>query len=244
MSDLGIISRRKFFNNCFDGALTCAGIVSGLFIIFLSPNGSNITPGNVIITGFATALAIGISGLWGAFLSEKAERKKKLMDLKREMVILQEEEVEIDYDKIDIEKLELAKKLLEQKEIQKAMVIPINSENTNNKRQILIPIEQFQKKDKKNNTLIEQAEKFATIVASLVDGGAPVMGSSLPLIPFFFGTVLSLFHFIFSYIILTGLLVYLGIFLGNISGGGRIKYALHLVTAGIVTLLVSLLLGI
>ena len=244
MSDLGIISRRKFFNNCFDGALTCAGIVSGLFIIFLSPKGSNITPSNVIITGFATAVAIGISGLWGAFLSEEAERKKKIMDLKRDMVILQEEEAEIDHETVEREKLELVKRLLEEKEIQKAMLIPINSEKTNNKRHILIPIEQNQKKDKKNKTLIEQAEKFATIVASLVDGGAPVMGSSLPLIPFFFGTVLSLFHFIFSYIILTGLLVYLGVFLGNISGGGRIKYALHLVTAGIVTLLVSLLLGL
>ncbi|MGB5913106.1 MAG: VIT1/CCC1 transporter family protein [Promethearchaeia archaeon] len=244
MSDLGIISRRKFFNNCFDGALTCAGIVSGLFIIFLSPNGSNITPSNVIITGFATALAIGISGLWGAFLSEEAERKKKLMALQRDMVILQEEEVETDYETIEREKLELAKRLLEEKEIQKAMVISINSEKTNNKRQILVPIEHNQKKDKQSKTLIEQAEKFATIVASIVDGGAPVIGSSLPLIPFFFGTVLSLFHFIFSYIILTGLLVYLGVFLGNISGGGRVKYALHLVTAGIVTLLVSLLLGI
>lgn len=244
MSDLGIISRRKFFNNCFDGALTCAGIVSGLFIIFLSPNGSNITPGNVIITGFATALAIGISGLWGAFLSEEAERKKKLMDLKRDMVILQEEEEENDHEKIESEKLELAKRILEEKEIQKAMLIPIHSENVNNRRHILVPIEHNQKKDKNSKTLIEHAEKFATIVASIVDGGAPVIGSSLPLIPFFFGTVLSVFHFIFSYIILTGLLVYLGMFLGNISGGGRVKYALHLVTAGIVTLLVSLLLGI
>ncbi|MFX0027093.1 MAG: VIT1/CCC1 transporter family protein [Candidatus Hermodarchaeota archaeon] len=244
MSDLGIISRRKFFNNCFDGALTCAGIVSGLFIIFLSPNGSNITPSNVIITGFATALAIGISGLWGAFLSEEAERKKKLMDLKKEMVILQKEEGEIDNESIEKEKLELAKRLLEEKEIKKAMVIPIQSKNTNNERHILVPIEQNQKKDKKSKTLIEQAEKFATIVASIVDGGAPVIGSSLPLIPFFFGTVLSLFHFIFSYVILTGLLIYLGFFLGKISGGGRIKYALHLVTAGIITLLISLLLGI
>ncbi|MFX1589159.1 MAG: VIT1/CCC1 transporter family protein [Promethearchaeota archaeon] len=242
MSDLGIISRRKFFNNCFDGALTCAGIVSGLFTIFLSPNGSNITPSNVIITGFATALAIGISGLWGAFLSEEAERKKKLMDLSRDMVILQKEEEQKDHETIEGEKLELAKRLLEEKEIQKAMLIPINSEKINNNRGLLIPIEQ--QKDKKNKTLIEQAENFATIVASLVDGGAPVIGSSLPLIPFFFGTTLSLFHFIFSYIILTGLLVYLGFFLGNISGGGRVKYALHLVTAGILTLLISSLLGI
>ncbi|MHA1477003.1 MAG: VIT1/CCC1 transporter family protein, partial [Promethearchaeota archaeon] len=97
------------------------------------------------------------------------------------------------------------------------------------------------KKVKNSKTLIERSERFATIVASLVDGGAPVLGSVLPLIPFFFGD-LSLFHFLFSYAILVGVLVYLGIFLGSISGGGRLKYTLHLVMAGITTLIVSLLL--
>ena len=199
MSDLGEIARRKFFNNCFDGALTCAGIVSGIFIIFLS--GSSIfIPRNVIITGFATALAIGISGLWGAFLSEEAERKKKMLDMKKEMAILKEE---------GDEKMDKSKK---------------------NK--------------KRDKPLLERAEGFATIIASLVDGGAPVLGSSLPLIPFFFGSSLTLTHFIFSYCILVGLLIYLGIFLGKISGGGRFRYASHLVTAGVVTILVSLALGI
>ncbi len=192
MSNLGEISRRKFFNNFFDGALTCAGIVSGLFILFLTDPSSYSTQ-NVLIMGFATAIAIGISGLWGAYLSEEAERKKKISDMDKEMAIIHEE-----------------------------------GEN---------------KKDKKEKTLLERAENFATIVASLVDGGAPVLGSSLPLIPFFFGITLTIFHFIFSYIILVGLLIYLGIFLGKISGGGRIRYSIHLVTAGVVTLLVTLLLG-
>lgn len=234
MSDLGIITRRKFFNNCFDGALTCAGIVSGMFMIFLFGDGSSNTPSTIIITGFATALAIGISGLWGAFLSEDAERKKKIIELKKDMVILEEDLNE--YSDDEREKIELAKKFLEEKEIQRAMVIPVKLKGSRKKKK--------EKNDKNNKTVIEQAERFATIVASLVDGGAPVLGSSLPLIPFFFGVTLTLYHFIFSYTILTGLLIYLGIFLGNISGGGRIKYALHLVTAGIVTLLVSLLLGI
>lgn len=242
MSDLGIIARRKFFNNCFDGALTCAGIVSGMFMIFLFGTNSAYTPSTIIITGFATALAIGISGLWGAFLSEEAERKKKIIDLKKDMVIIEENLDE--YSDDEIEKIQLAKKMLEEKEIQRAMVIPVQVRGSKKKRNILIPIRKKEKNDKNNKTLIEQAEHFATIIASLVDGGAPVLGSSLPLIPFFFGTTLTLFHFVFSYIILGGLLVYLGIFLGNISGGGRIKYALHLLTAGIVTLLVSLLLGI
>ena len=199
LSDLGEIARRKFFNNCFDGALTCAGIVSGIFIIFLS--GSSIfIPRNVIITGFATALAIGISGLWGAFLSEEAERKKKMLDMQKEMAITEEE----------------------------------GDEKTDKSK----------KGKKREKPLLERAENFATIVASLVDGGAPVLGSSLPLIPFFFGSSLTIVHFISSYVILIGLLVYLGIFLGKISGGGRFRYASHLVAAGVVTLLVSLALGI
>ena len=195
LSDLGEIARRKFFNNCFDGALTTAGLISGIFMIFLAASNTiQFTPQNVLITGLATALAIGISGLWGAFLSEEAERKKKISDMKRDMAIVEE-----------------------------------TSENNDNK--------------KNNKTILEKAEGFATIVASLVDGGAPVMGSILPLIPFFFGVTLTILHFILSYVILTGLLVYLGIFLGNISSGGKLRYALHLVTAGVVTLVVTLLLS-
>ncbi|MFX1242166.1 MAG: hypothetical protein ACFFA7_13035 [Promethearchaeota archaeon] len=201
MSDLGIIARRKFFNNAFDGALTCAGIVSGIFILFL-PNPTSYETQQVLIPGFATALAIGISGLWGAFLSEEAERKKKVIDMKKDMA-----EVEIETDN--------------------------TNKNTRKK-----------KKEKKPKTIIEKAESFATLLASLVDGAAPVLGSSLPLIPFFFGGTLTLLHFIISYGILAGLLVYLGIFLGQISGGGRLRYALHLITAGVVTLIISILLGI
>jgi len=206
ISNLGEIVRRKFFNNCFDGALTCSGIISGMFILFLA-NPDWLVPRNIVITGFATAFAIGISGLWGAFLSEEAERKKKMLDLKKEMVIVD--------DKVTGE--------LQEKKI-------------NNKKQ-------KKKEKKKKDSIIEKSENFATIVASLVDGGAPVLGASLPLIPFFFGEELTFAHFICSYVILIALLIYLGIFLGKISGGGRLRYALHLVAAGVVTLIISLFLG-
>ncbi|MFX0011048.1 MAG: VIT1/CCC1 transporter family protein [Candidatus Hermodarchaeota archaeon] len=242
MSELGIIARRKFFNNCFDGALTCAGIVSGAFVLFLFGGGNN-SPNTIVILGFSTALAIGISGLWGAFLSEEAERKKKIIDLKREMVILEQKESEVT-NAIEKEKLEIAKKIVAEKLIEKAMVIPIKNIDEKRNNSALIPTKTKSKKGKNNKTVVEQAEKFATIVASLVDGGAPALGSTLPLIPFFFGLSLNIFHFVFSYIILVGLLIYLGVFLGNISGQGRIKYALHLVTAGVVTLLVSLMLSL
>ncbi|MFX1278777.1 MAG: VIT1/CCC1 transporter family protein [Promethearchaeota archaeon] len=209
MADLGIIARRKFFNNAFDGALTCAGIVSGIFIIYLN-NPDQFTPQNVIVTGFATALAIGISGLWGAFLSEEAERRKKIIDMNKDMAITDDEE----------------------------------EEDNSLSREGKVKNENNKKNKNKKKTLLQKAEDFATIVASLVDGGAPVLGSSLPLIPFFFGIELSILHFIASYLILAALLVYLGNFLGKISGGGRIRYALHLVAAGVITLLVSILLGI
>jgi predicted membrane protein (TIGR00267 family) len=244
MSDLGIIARRKFFNNCFDGALTCAGIVSGIFVLFLAGISKN-TPGNIVVLGFSTALAIGISGLWGAFLSEEAERKKKIIDLKKEMVIIDHEGSDEEFDEFEKEKLALARELIKERSIERAMLIPLKSNNLGEtKKTILIPIRRIPKKKKNDKTLIEQAEKFATIVASLVDGGAPALGSTLPLIPFFFGSELVMLHFLISYAILVGLLIYLGIFLGNISGQGKLKYAIHLVTAGVVTLLVSLLLSL
>ena len=236
MSNLGIIARRKFFNNAFDGALTCAGIVSGSFIIFLS--NKNLSSSIIVLTGFSTALAIGISGLWGAFLSEEAERKKKISDLKREMVIIEEE---LNDGEKEIRKKEFEENLrLEKIAIQKAMITPVNlDKHASNDKDFNLDNEL---KNNENKSLIEQSERFATIIASLVDGGAPVLGSVLPLLPFFFGSILSPFQFVFSYAILVGILIYLGIFLGNISEGGKVKYTLHLVTAGITTLIVSLLL--
>jgi len=243
LSNLGIIVRRKFFNNCFDGALTCAGIISGSFIIFLASPAQNLSSTIIIITGFSTALAIGISGLWGAFLSEEAERKKKMIDLKKEMAIFEEEKEEKPNNKEKNGLNNDEKEILEGHEIQKAMITPID---LNNHKRFFslkgIKGKSKEKKKKKNKSIIEQSERFATIVASLVDGGAPVLGSILPLIPFFFGDTLSLFHFLVAYTVLVAILIYLGIFLGKISGGGHAKYAIHLVTAGVTTLLVSLLL--
>ncbi len=240
LSNLGIIVRRKFFNNAFDGALTCAGIVSGSFIIFLANPAQNLTSAIIIITGFSTALAIGISGLWGAFLSEEAERKKKMIDLKKEMVIFEEEKEEKPNSREKNGLNNDEKEILEEQEIQKAMVSPIDLNN--NKRFFSLKGNPKKKKRKNHKSIIERSERFATIVASLVDGGAPVLGSILPLIPFFFGDTLSLFHFLVAYTVLVAILIYLGIFLGKISGGGHAKYAIHLVTAGVTTLLVSLLL--
>ena len=173
-----------------------------------------------------------------------------MLDLKKDMVIFEEEKKDKANNKENnvlkkdekemLEEQEIQKEMLEEQEIQKAMITPINLANSKNKKSI--KENQKKKNSKNNNSIIEKSERFATIVASLVDGGAPVLGSVLPLIPFFFGDTLSIFHFLLSYGVLIAILIYLGIFLGKISGGGHAKYAINLVTAGIVTLLVYLLL--
>ena len=67
--------------NAFDGALTIMGVVIGAHF-------SGVSDPHIIITaGFAGALAMGISGISGAYLAERAERKRDLRKL--EMAMLQ-----------------------------------------------------------------------------------------------------------------------------------------------------------
>jgi predicted membrane protein (TIGR00267 family) len=41
------------------------------------------TPGTVIRIGIATSVSIGVSGLWGAYLAESAERGRELAELEK-----------------------------------------------------------------------------------------------------------------------------------------------------------------
>lgn len=66
------IARRAFVNNAFDGALTVLGILMGNIII------GEVSPRIVIYTGFGACLAMGVSGAFGRYLSERAERKRAL----------------------------------------------------------------------------------------------------------------------------------------------------------------------
>ena len=75
LSDVGDIARRYFVMNAFDGALTIIGVLVGSYAADISQ------PNAVVITGMSTALAMGISGLWGATLTETAERKRSLNEL-------------------------------------------------------------------------------------------------------------------------------------------------------------------
>ncbi|WP_022949637.1 VIT1/CCC1 transporter family protein [Methylohalobius crimeensis] len=69
------IARRYLVTNGFDGALTMLGLLMGFYI-------SGGTPLPVIINAcFGAAIALAMSGLSSAYISEAAERKKELREL-------------------------------------------------------------------------------------------------------------------------------------------------------------------
>lgn len=77
ISEAGYIARRAFANNSFDGVLTMIGVVMGNFVVGVQDATV------VLITGLSTALAIGISGGWGAYLTESAERRHEIGELEQ-----------------------------------------------------------------------------------------------------------------------------------------------------------------
>ncbi|MEM3438029.1 MAG: VIT1/CCC1 transporter family protein [Nitrososphaerales archaeon] len=65
--------------NGFDGALAMLGIVIGSYI-------AGVNDARIILsTGFGASLAMGISGAWGAFMAEKAQRVRKIKELEQAM---------------------------------------------------------------------------------------------------------------------------------------------------------------
>ena len=71
------IARRALANNAFDGMLTMIGVLMGNYL------GDVRSAATVIRIGIATSISIGISGLWGAYLAESAERGRDLAELER-----------------------------------------------------------------------------------------------------------------------------------------------------------------
>jgi predicted membrane protein (TIGR00267 family) len=69
------IGRRYFAMNSFDGILTILGILIGSFVASVKD------PKIIITTGLAASIAMGVSGIWGTYLTEEAERKRKLKEL-------------------------------------------------------------------------------------------------------------------------------------------------------------------
>ena len=75
------IARRLFVMNAFDGILTIMGVVIGVHF-------SGLTDPDIVITaGIGGSIAMGISGMSGAYLAERAERRRDLKKLETAMLI-------------------------------------------------------------------------------------------------------------------------------------------------------------
>lgn len=75
LANISEIARRYFAMNAFDGVLTIIGVLMGNLTAGVN------NPKIVVSTGLATSVAMGVSGLWGAYLTETAERKRGLVEL-------------------------------------------------------------------------------------------------------------------------------------------------------------------
>ena len=75
------IARRYFVMNAFDGILTTIGVLAGNYLAGVRDLSIPIQ------IGIATSIAMGISGLWGAYLTETAERQRELSELEKVSLI-------------------------------------------------------------------------------------------------------------------------------------------------------------
>ncbi|RJS89275.1 hypothetical protein CW705_07730 [Candidatus Bathyarchaeota archaeon] len=69
------IARRYFVKNGMDGSMTALGIILGSWAAKVED------PYVIIMAGLGACLAMGVSGLFGAYITEKAERRKIIKDL-------------------------------------------------------------------------------------------------------------------------------------------------------------------
>ena len=81
MTDFWELARRYFVTNFFDGIMTVLGVVLGLNAI------GNADPVSVIKTGLMPTFALALSGFWSVFFAEKAERRRKMAEMRRALLI-------------------------------------------------------------------------------------------------------------------------------------------------------------
>ena len=81
LAHVGPLARRYFAMNAFDGVVTVIGIVMGTWI-------AGVEDSKVVLTaGLGAAGAMAVSGFWGAYLTEAAERRRSLEELSRDMLV-------------------------------------------------------------------------------------------------------------------------------------------------------------
>ncbi len=77
---MGPIARRYFVKNGFDGSMTMLGIIVGSWVVGVE------LPEIIVTAGLGACLAMGISGLFGAYMTERAERERDLKTLEAAMM--------------------------------------------------------------------------------------------------------------------------------------------------------------
>ncbi|RLE52729.1 MAG: hypothetical protein DRJ26_04350 [Candidatus Methanomethylicota archaeon] len=81
LSGVSEIARRYFVMNAFDGAVTMLGVLIGAII------GGGLSPKIILATGLGAGIAMGVSGFFGAYLAEEAERTRRIKQLERALHI-------------------------------------------------------------------------------------------------------------------------------------------------------------
>jgi len=81
ISGIGEIARRYFIMNAFDGAVTMLGILIGAYV------GGAVSPKIILSAGLGAGIAMGVSGFFGAYLAEEAERSRRIRSLEKALHI-------------------------------------------------------------------------------------------------------------------------------------------------------------
>ncbi len=74
------ITRRYFVKNGMDGSMTVLGVILGAWTARVED------PNIIVMAGLGACLAMGVSGLFGAYITEKAERRRQLRTLEDSML--------------------------------------------------------------------------------------------------------------------------------------------------------------
>ncbi len=80
MGETGGIAKRYAVMNSFDGSLTALGIIIGSFLADVR------FPSTVILAGLGASIAMGVSGGFGAYMTESAVKKQELAEQESAML--------------------------------------------------------------------------------------------------------------------------------------------------------------
>ena len=75
IAEVGEIARRYFAMNAFDGVLTAIGVLVGGYL------GGVDSPRAIFTVVLTTAVGMGVSGFYGSYLVERAERGRAMREL-------------------------------------------------------------------------------------------------------------------------------------------------------------------